>query len=160
VSCKSCKTWESTPFAPATTRPRPSCSNLCDRMGIVVWDEAFDKWDGTATMPKGVSIAEHGRKQYTNFVRRDRNHPCVVVWSVGNEIWDLEGLKYPDAPGLLKTMVGFVKALDTTAPGRLGAVCAGIGQVAALGGAGCGGLELRAPVRAFAGKVAEAPHCL
>ena len=96
--------------------PAPELLDLCDRMGIVVWDEAFDKWDGTATLPKGVSIPEHGKKQYTNFVRRDRNHPCVVVWSVGNEIWDLEGLKYPDAPGLLKTMAGFVKALDTTRP--------------------------------------------
>ncbi len=96
--------------------PAPELLDLCDRMGIVVWDEAFDKWDGTATLPKGVSIPEHGKKQYTNFVRRDRNHPCVVAWSVGNEIWDLEGLKYPDAPGLLKTMVGFVKALDPTRP--------------------------------------------
>jgi beta-galactosidase len=96
--------------------PAPELLDLCDRMGIVVWDEAFDKWDGTATLPKGVTIPEHGKKQYTNFVQRDRNHPCVLVWSVGNEIWDLEGLKYPDAPGLLKTMVGFVKALDTTRP--------------------------------------------
>lgn len=96
--------------------PAPELLDLCDQMGIVVWDEAFDKWDGTATLPKGVSVPDHGRKQYTNFVRRDRNHPCVVVWSVGNEIWDLEGLKYPDAPGLLKTMVGFVKALDSSRP--------------------------------------------
>ena len=96
--------------------PAPELLDLCDRMGIVVWDEAFDKWDGTATLPKGVTIPEHGKKQYTNFVRRDRNHPSVVVWSVGNEIWDLEGLKYPDSPGLLKTMVGFVKGLDTTRP--------------------------------------------
>ncbi|MHB8865758.1 MAG: glycoside hydrolase family 2 TIM barrel-domain containing protein [Pirellulaceae bacterium] len=96
--------------------PAPELLDLCDRMGLVVWDEAFDKWDGTATLPRGISIPEHGKKQYTNFVRRDRNHPCVVVWSVGNEIWDLEGLKYPDAPGLLRTMVGFVKALDTTRP--------------------------------------------
>jgi len=96
--------------------PAPELLDLCDRMGIVVWDEAFDKWDGTATLPKGVSIQEHGKKQYTNFVRRDRNHPCVVIWSVGNEIWDLEGLKYPDAPGLLRTMVDYVKALDTTRP--------------------------------------------
>ncbi|MGD0537392.1 MAG: glycoside hydrolase family 2 TIM barrel-domain containing protein [Verrucomicrobiota bacterium] len=96
--------------------PAPELLDLCDRLGLVVWDEAFDKWDGTATLPKGGSIPEHGKKQFTNFIRRDRNHPCVVVWSVGNEIWDLEGLKYPDAPGLLKTMVGFVKALDTTRP--------------------------------------------
>jgi beta-galactosidase len=67
-------------------------------------------------LPKGVSIAEHGKKQYSNFIRRDRNHPSVVVWSVGNEIFDLEGLKIPDSPGLLKTMVGLVKALDTTRP--------------------------------------------
>ena len=96
--------------------PAPELLDLCDRMGIVVWDEAFDKWDGTATLPKGVSVPEHGKKQYNNFVRRDRNHPCIVVWSVGNEIWDLEGLKYPDAPGLLNTMVGFVKELDPTRP--------------------------------------------
>jgi beta-galactosidase len=96
--------------------PAPEVLDLCDRMGIVVWDEAFDKWDGTATLPPGVSISEHGKKQYTNFVRRDRNHPCVVVWSVGNEIWELEGLKYPDSAGLLKTMAGFIKALDTTRP--------------------------------------------
>ncbi len=96
--------------------PAPELLDLCDRMGLVVWDEAFDKWDGTATLPKNVTIPEHGLKQYSNFVRRDRNHPCVVVWSVGNEIWDLEGLKYPDAPGLLKTMVGYVKQFDTTRP--------------------------------------------
>lgn len=96
--------------------PAPELLDLCDRMGLVVWDECFDKWDGTATLPKGVSIADHGRKQFNNFIRRDRNHPCVVVWSVGNEIFDLENLRIPDSPGLLKTMVGFVTELDTTRP--------------------------------------------
>ena len=96
--------------------PAPELLDLCDRMGLVVWDECFDKWDGTATLAKGGSVQELGRKQLGNFVRRDRNHPSVVAWSVGNEIWDLEGLKYPDSPGLLKTMVGYVKALDTTRP--------------------------------------------
>ncbi|HRT10476.1 MAG TPA: glycoside hydrolase family 2 TIM barrel-domain containing protein [Candidatus Paceibacterota bacterium] len=96
--------------------PAPELLDLCDRMGMVVWDEAFDKWDGTATLPKGVSVLEHGRKQLSNFVRRDRNHPCVVVWSVGNEITELESLKYPDSPGLLKAMVGLVKEFDTTRP--------------------------------------------
>jgi beta-galactosidase len=96
--------------------PAPELLDLCDRMGFVVWDECFDKWDGTATLPKGVSIADHGLKQFANFIRRDRNHPSVVVWSVGNEIFDLEGLKIPDSPGLLKTMVGLVKQLDATRP--------------------------------------------
>ncbi|HEX5789939.1 MAG TPA: glycoside hydrolase family 2 TIM barrel-domain containing protein [Luteolibacter sp.] len=94
--------------------------DLCDRMGILVWNEVFDKWDATSTIPEGVSIPDHGKKQITNFVLRDRNHPCVVVWSVGNEISPLEKGTYPDAAGLLKTMVGFVKALDTTRPVGLG----------------------------------------
>ncbi len=94
--------------------------DLCDRMGILVWNEVFDKWCATSTIPEGVSIPDHGKKQITNFILRDRNHPCVVVWSVGNEISPLERGTYPDAAGLLKTMVGFVKAIDTTRPVGLG----------------------------------------
>lgn len=96
--------------------PAPELLDLCDRLGFVVWDEAFDKWDGTATRPADVSMADHGRRQIVNLVRRDRNHPSVVTWSVGNEIWDLEGLKIPDSPGLLRQMVGFVKEIDPTRP--------------------------------------------
>jgi beta-galactosidase len=96
--------------------PASGFLELCDRMGILVWNEVFDKWDATSTIPEGVSIPDHGRKQITNFIHRDRNHPCIVVWSVGNEISDLENSKNPDAPGLLKTMVGFVKELDSTRP--------------------------------------------
>jgi beta-galactosidase len=103
-------------FRTSHNPPAPELLDLCDRMGIVVWNEAFDSWEDAATLPKGVTIPEHGQKQIGNFIRRDRNHPCVVLWSVGNEIAKLEELKYPDSPGLLKTMVGFVKALDTTRP--------------------------------------------
>jgi beta-galactosidase len=96
--------------------PAPELLELTDRMGFVVWDEAFDKWDRTATLPPGRSIVDHGKKQLEAFVRRDRNHPSVVTWSVGNEIWDLENGKLPNPPALLRAMVGFVKALDTTRP--------------------------------------------
>ncbi|HWH71270.1 MAG TPA: glycoside hydrolase family 2 TIM barrel-domain containing protein [Candidatus Sulfotelmatobacter sp.] len=96
--------------------PAPELLDLCDRMGLVVWDEVFDKWDGTATRPKEVSMPDHGQKQIGDFVRRDRNHPSVVVWSAGNEIWDLEGGKFTDSPGLLRQMVGFFKEGDTTRP--------------------------------------------
>jgi beta-galactosidase len=100
--------------------PAPELLDLCDRMGFVVWNELFDKWDGTATRLPEVSILQHGRKQIQNFVRRDRNHPSVVIWSVGNEIWDLEDGKLPDSPGLLSQMVGYVKDLDPTRPVGLG----------------------------------------
>ncbi len=60
---------------------------LCDRMGIFVWDEAFDKWDGTADNLNGpAGVLPHAQKQLANLVQRDRNHPSVFVWSVGNEI--------------------------------------------------------------------------
>ncbi len=96
--------------------PAPEVLDLCDRMGILVFNEAFDKWDGTATKPKDVSIADHCKKQLYNFIRRDRNHPCVVVWSIGNEIFDLEGGKIPNGPALVRELVEFVKLLDPTRP--------------------------------------------
>lgn len=100
--------------------PAPEVLDLCDRLGILVWDEVFDKWDDTATLPEGVSIADHGAKQIVQMIRRDRNHPSVVVWSVGNEVWDLELGKYDDGPGLLRQMVEAAKSVDTTRPVTLG----------------------------------------
>lgn len=66
--------------------------DLCDSMGFLVMNEAFDEWK----VPKG-QIGPNGYANYfdewyerdvTNFVRRDRNHPSVVLWSAGNEIGD------------------------------------------------------------------------
>jgi beta-galactosidase len=67
--------------------PAAEVLDLCDRMGIFVWNEAFDKWDGTADNLNGpAGVLPHAERQLTNFVQRDRNHPSVFVWSVGNEI--------------------------------------------------------------------------
>lgn len=96
--------------------PAPEVLDLCDRMGIVVWDEVFDKWDGTATRPQNVSMADHGWRQIPQMIRRDRNHPSVVVWSVGNEVFDLEGGKFEDGPALLRQMVEAAKSADVTRP--------------------------------------------
>lgn len=96
--------------------PAPELLDLCDRMGLVVWDEAFDKWDGTSTRPDEVPILDYNRRQIENFVRRDRNHPSIVVWSAGNEVWNLERGELPDSPGLLRQMVGIFKRLDPTRP--------------------------------------------
>ncbi len=66
--------------------PAEEVLDLCDEMGIVVWNECFDKWDGTAGITADDSLEECVSRNLKQFVRRDRNHPCVVCWSIGNEI--------------------------------------------------------------------------
>jgi len=64
----------------------PEFLDLCDEMGFVVWNECFDKWDGTAGLGAGEAPEERVSRNLKAFVRRDRNHPSVVCWSIGNEI--------------------------------------------------------------------------
>ena len=65
--------------------PSPELLDLCDELGIFVWDECFDKWN--ATCGRGdIPLEEFVSAKLEEFVRRDRNHPCVFVWSIGNEI--------------------------------------------------------------------------
>ena len=66
--------------------PDPQLLDLCDEMGFVVWDEGFDKWDGTAGIRDGEELEEVVERNLRALVRRDRNHPSVVCWSIGNEI--------------------------------------------------------------------------
>ena len=67
--------------------PAPELLDLCDRMGIVVMDEAFDTWSRAKT-PNDYALlfADWHEKDLRALVRRDRNHPCVILWSIGNEI--------------------------------------------------------------------------
>ena len=65
--------------------PSPELLELCDELGVFVWDECFDKWN--ATCGRGDEPLEpFVEAKLAEFVRRDRNHPCVFVWSIGNEI--------------------------------------------------------------------------
>ncbi len=79
--------------------------DLCDEMGILVQDEAFDEWEGAKNKwwqghnvypPKRYGYAEDfhqwGDIDLAAMVKRDRNHPCVIMWSIGNEI------DYPNDP--------------------------------------------------------------
>lgn len=97
--------------------PAPELLELCDRMGFVVWDECFDKWDGTSDRINGQpKLEEHGEKQIRNFVMRDRNHPCIVVWSIGNEIDAQPGAPEGASPERVKFMSDFVRKYDSTRP--------------------------------------------
>jgi beta-galactosidase len=67
--------------------PAPELLDLCDEMGFMVMDEAFDEWK----RPKckngyNLFFDEWAEKDLVNFVRRDRNHPCIMMWSIGNEV--------------------------------------------------------------------------
>jgi beta-galactosidase len=67
--------------------PSPELLELCDRMGLVVMDESFDMW----RIPKvknGLSkfFDEWYERELRDLIRRDRNHPSVIMWSIGNEI--------------------------------------------------------------------------
>src|SRR5207244_724011 len=67
--------------------PAPELLDLCDRMGFVVMDEAFDEWKRSKTkFGYGRFFDQWSERDLTDLIRRDRNHPCVVLWSIGNEI--------------------------------------------------------------------------
>lgn len=69
--------------------PSPQLLELADRMGMLVIDEAFDMWERPKTeYDYARFFKEWSAKDVASWVRRDRNHPCVVMWSIGNEIGD------------------------------------------------------------------------
>jgi len=67
--------------------PAPELLDAADRLGLLVIDEAFDMWR-TPKVPNGYSkyFDEWSERDLRDMVRRDRNHPSVVLWSIGNEV--------------------------------------------------------------------------
>lgn len=63
---------------------------LCDKMGILVLDEAFDEWR-VPKLEKGYSriFDKWAEKDMRAMIKRDRNHPSVILWSIGNEVYQL-----------------------------------------------------------------------
>lgn len=126
--------------------------DLCDAKGFLVIDEAFDEWE----LPKkkwlsGWNVGNPGKEGYAtyfrewakrdlrDFIMRDRNHPCVIMWSIGNEIdypndpyshpvlnteanpqtWAKYSEALPHAERLgeiARELVGLIKELDTSRP--------------------------------------------
>lgn len=67
--------------------PAPELLDLCDKMGFIVMDEAFDMWRKKKS-PYDYSryFAEWYERDLTDLILRDRNHPSIFMWSVGNEV--------------------------------------------------------------------------
>ncbi len=65
----------------------PTLLDLCDEKGFLVVEDAFDEWkDSKTTFGYGLYWDDWWEQDLVDMIRRDRNHPCIVLWSVGNEI--------------------------------------------------------------------------
>jgi len=94
--------------------PAPELLDLCDKMGFIVMDEAFDCWEWKkATYDYHLYFKEWHKRDLEDQILRDRNHPSVMIWSIGNEIpqqSDTSALR------LAPELAGIVRSLDTTRP--------------------------------------------
>ena len=133
----------------------PAFYDICDRLGLLVMDEAFDEWEYAkkkwiSGWNKGTPgfdgtddfFNEWGERDLTDMVRRDRNHPCIFLWSIGNEVdypndpyshpildgnnfefnQPMSGGYKPDAPSAMrigmiaKRLAACVRSVDTSRP--------------------------------------------
>ena len=67
--------------------PAPELLNMCDTMGIIVMDESFDMWRRKKTAGDYARFFEEWHERdLTDLILRDRNHPSILMWSIGNEV--------------------------------------------------------------------------
>ncbi|MFD2920182.1 glycoside hydrolase family 2 TIM barrel-domain containing protein [Terrimonas rubra] len=92
--------------------PAPELLDLCDKMGFLVMDEAFDMWAKKKTdYDYHLYWDQWHERDLRDHVLRDRNHPSVIMWSVGNEIIEQWG-KDSSGAVILDKLVNIVKELD------------------------------------------------
>jgi beta-galactosidase len=92
--------------------PSEAFLNACDRLGMIVIDETFDMWEQSKN-PQDYHrfFREWWKKDVEAMILRDRNHPCVAFWSIGNEIperADTSGIR------IARSLIAFIRELDTT----------------------------------------------
>ncbi|MBN2237781.1 MAG: DUF4982 domain-containing protein [Bacteroidales bacterium] len=96
----------------------PEMLDLCDEMGLLFLDEAFDKYTDTIDLLEETDFEEYAARNVRNWIERDRNHPCVFLWSVGNEIPDVQW-NINNGFQRLNTMLSYVKKYDESRPTTL-----------------------------------------
>ncbi len=88
----------------------PTFYAMCDTLGIMVMNEAFDGWEvEKAEHDYGNFFEEWWQRDLTDFIKRDRNHPSVIIWSIGNEVRKA-------TPKTQKMLVDAIHQLDPTRP--------------------------------------------
>jgi beta-galactosidase len=94
--------------------PDPVLLDLCDRMGLLVMDESFDEWKQSKTMyGYGRFFDEWSERDLTDMIHRDRNHPSIILWSIGNEIPEQDN---SNAYEMSKRLVDICHREDPTRP--------------------------------------------
>lgn len=97
--------------------PAPELLDLCDKMGFVVIDEAFDMWAKKKTeFDYALNWQDWHQRDLEDMILRDRNHPSVIVWSIGNEVIEQYDKKDTSGMAIAKELVSIVKKLETTRP--------------------------------------------
>ncbi|HWA85196.1 MAG TPA: glycoside hydrolase family 2 TIM barrel-domain containing protein [Opitutus sp.] len=97
--------------------PSPDFLDLCDRLGFLVMDELFDAWTvGKEHAEKGVNtwFTDWWRRDTRDTIRRDRNHPAIILYSAGNEIHDTPHAIL--AKNILAGIIGAIRVEDPTRP--------------------------------------------
>ena len=98
--------------------PAPELLDLCDRMGILVMDESFDCWKkGKTKNDYGQLFDDWHARDLRAEVHRDRNHPSIIEWSIGNEVRELN---MPEGPALAAHLTSIVNGEDPTRPSVVG----------------------------------------
>ncbi|MBR0513852.1 MAG: DUF4982 domain-containing protein [Clostridia bacterium] len=113
--------------------PAEKLLDLCDEMGILVVDEAFDMWERPkTTYDYARFFDENEAEDVASWVRRDRCHPSVIMWSIGNEIYDMHAdMRGTEVTRMLKEQV------EKHDPGHHGAVTFGCNYMPWEGGQRC-----------------------
>ena len=94
--------------------PSPAFLDACDREGMLVLDEAFDCWKyGKNPQDYGIYFPQWWKRDIDSMVQRDRDHPSVILWSIGNEIPEQNSPAGAERAGMLADEV---RAQDPTRP--------------------------------------------
>ncbi len=94
--------------------PSPAFLDACDRLGMLVIDEAFDMWrEGKNMFDYHLFFNDWWKNDIESMVLRDRNHPSVIIWSIGNEI---PNTQKPEVAGVAKMLAEHVRGIDPSRP--------------------------------------------